>query len=307
MTDLSLIIRFVGNPVITDMLIGDLKDYAAILFTENHNAAVYSICDALPVVMANVPVAETERIAAYEFVESIGDGNAKVYATMNVSGPAIRADDVESALGYNGSGIKIAILDSGINSSHPDLNDLDDKPATNDPKVILEVSKVDWDNDNVPDVDAMDYVGHGTHVAGIAAGTGEASNYKYKGTAPGAWLMNLKVLKLKWWPWGLDSDGRQDDVVNAIDYAISEGADVICMSLGWPGGDGTSESAKAANDAVDAGVVVVVGAGNDGLDGSGTIKTPGDASYVITVGAIDDNGTIDIGDDVLWQAWSSGF
>lgn len=83
MKNLSLIIRFVKDQRNTGMQIEELKNYAASLFTDNHNSTVYSICDVLPIVMAKVPVAEAERIAAYEFVESIGDGDRKVYSGLD--------------------------------------------------------------------------------------------------------------------------------------------------------------------------------------------------------------------------------
>lgn len=310
MENLSLIIRLVRDQQITGMQIGDLKNYAASLFTESHNATIYSICNVLPVVMAKAPVAEAERIAAYEFVESIGDGDRKGYVGLDISRPAIRADDVEATLGYNGSEKIIAILDTGINSSHPDLNDLDDDPSTFDPKVIDEMSFVDLDDDGVPDPgprgEPMDYLGHGTHVAGIAAGTGEASNHQYNGTALGAWLMNIKVAYLIWTAGGPTGTFEDDDVINGIDYAISQGADVISMSLGiFPGGDGTSELAKAADDAVDEGVVVVILAGNNGPSGQ-SIWTPADAFNVITVGAVDDGNTVDIDNDILADFSSRG-
>ncbi|MHA1852981.1 MAG: S8 family serine peptidase, partial [Candidatus Heimdallarchaeaceae archaeon] len=84
-------------------------------------------------------------------------------------------------LGIDGSGIKIAIVDTGIDSSHPDLDDFDNNPATNDPKVIAEASFIDYDFDGVNDTGVMDEFGHGTHCAGIAAANGTL-----KGIAPGA-------------------------------------------------------------------------------------------------------------------------
>ena len=149
--DLSLIIWLVKNERITGMQIGQLKDYASSLFTSSHSATVYSVLRVLPIVMAKVSALEAEKIAGYEFVESIGDGDRIGYATLDVSRQAIRVDDVEATYGYDGNGIKIAILDSGINSSHPDLDDLDDDPGTNDPKVIDDVSYVDHDDNGEPD------------------------------------------------------------------------------------------------------------------------------------------------------------
>jgi len=92
----------------------------------------------------------------------------KVKASLYESVPLIGAPELWKS-GYNGSGLEIAILDTGIDDTHPDLDDLDDNPATNDPKVIV---KVDFTDDNTTE----DLYGHGTHCAGIAAGTGNASS-----------------------------------------------------------------------------------------------------------------------------------
>ena|GEM_PF-5987985 len=302
--DLSLIIWLVKNERITGMQIGQLKNYASFLFTSNHSATVYSVLDVLPIVIAKVSAFEAEKIAGYEFVESIGDGNRIGYATLDVSRRAIKADDVETTYGYDGNGIKIAILDTGINSNHPDLDDLDDDPDTNDPKVIDEVSYVDRDDNGIPDEGPQDDFGHGTLVAGIAAGTG-SQNSMLKGIAPGAWLLNIKVMNLTWF--GDIPTGRfqRDDVINGIDHALVQGADVICMSLGEPGGDGTSSLSRAADYAVEAGVVVVTVAGNSG-PGAETINAPGDAFNVITVGSVNDGGTEYIQNDVLASGSSRG-
>jgi len=308
---LSLIIRLVEDERRTSMSIRSLKNYVVSLFESSHSATVYSILEVLPIIMAKVPVAEATKIAAYRFVESVGDGEGKVYGTLDVSRQVIRADYVKTNLGYDGSGKIIAILDSGINSSHPDLNDLDDDPATCDPKVIYETSCVDWGDDGVPDVDPMDHCGHGTMVAGVVAGTGEAENYQYVGVAPQSKLLNIKVLELGWEGVPEHSkprpEGEPDDIVNGIEEAISQGADVICLSLGDEAlvADGTNILAKTADDAVENGVVVVVAAGNQGPDPQ-TITAPGDAFNVITVGASNDHNTVGIGNNTLWIGSSRG-
>jgi subtilisin family serine protease len=201
----------------------------------------------------------------------------KVHACLSESVPLIGAPELWSA-GYNGTGIQIAILDTGINGTHPDLDDLDDNPNTFDPKVIR---KVNFSDDNTTD----DLRGHGTHCAGIAAGTGAASGGKNKGVAPGAKLWNVKVLDKNGW-------GEESWVISGINYAAygpdgiahsGDEADVISMSLGGDPSDGNDPTSIAADKAVDLGVVVVVAAGNGAnyLE----ISAPGDAKKVITVGA----------------------
>ena len=171
-----------------------------------------------------------------------------------------------------GTGMKIAILDTGIDKTHPDLNDLDDDPGTNDPKVIFE--KCFTGENRVTD----DY-GHGTHVASIAAGTGEASGYVYIGVAPEAWLMNGRVFNYQ-------QIAYDSWVIQAIGWAVTNGATVINLSLGADvNGDGTDPLSVACDSAVDQGVIVCIASGNIGDQGYNTVGIPGVARKAITVGA----------------------
>jgi len=208
----------------------------------------------------------------------------KVSVSLSESVPLIGAPSLWAA-GYTGAGVKIAILDTGIDDTHPDLDDIDDDPGTIDPKVIAAVNFSD-------DSTAMDLHGHGTHCAGIAAGTGAASSSLYRGVAPGAWLYNVKVLNQYgsgYWSW----------IISGIEYATygpdglpstGDEANVISMSLrGW-GTDGTDPASLACDAAVDQGIVVAVAAGNEW--DYFTIGTPGVARKVITVGASDKSDTL---------------
>ncbi|MHA1223125.1 MAG: S8 family peptidase, partial [Candidatus Heimdallarchaeaceae archaeon] len=177
-------------------------------------------------------------------------------------------------LGIDGNGTTIAILDTGIDKFHPDLDDLDNNPLTNDPKVILENSFVDYDNDGINDTDAMDQHGHGTHCAGIAAGNGIL-----KGVAPEAWLMNGRVLDSRGW-------AEVSWVVKGIDWAAANGADVISMSIGWMPGDVLPLMNEAVDAAWESGSIVVIAAGNSGPMET-TVSSPGMASKALTVGASD--------------------
>ncbi|RLD97251.1 MAG: hypothetical protein DRI92_05960, partial [Aquificota bacterium] len=175
-------------------------------------------------------------------------------------------------LGINGSGIKIAIIDTGIDKTHPDLDDMDNDPSTNDPKIIAEQSFVDFDFDGTNDTDDSDQVGHGTHCAGIAAANG-----LLKGVAPGAYLMNARALDARGWAY-------VSWVVNAIDWAVNNGADIISMSIGWAPSDVIALLNEASNNAWERGTMVVVAAGNSGPSLT-TISSPGMASRALTVGA----------------------
>ena len=174
-----------------------------------------------------------------------------------------------------GEGVTIAVIDTGVDYTHGDLGS-----CTESQFLAGDCSKVvgGWDfvnNDNNP----MDDMGHGTHVAATAAGNGTL-----KGVAPGAKLVAYKVLDS-------GGSGSWSDVIAAIertvdpnqDFDTSDHYDIISMSLGG-GGNPDDAISQAVDNAVDAGVVAVIAAGNSG-PGEETIGSPGTARKAITVGA----------------------
>ncbi len=176
--------------------------------------------------------------------------------------------------GHDGTGIIIAILDTGVDATHPDLTD----------KVVHETSFVKQDLGYIDDEDPEDTFGHGTAVAGTAAGTGKASDGLYTGIAPGANFWNVKVLSAL----GI---GRDAGIIAGIEYATlgpdyqrdSSDPDIINLSLGGPGGP-DDLSSLAVDAAVTQGVVVTASAGNEGPFFS-SVGSPGAARLAITVGA----------------------
>lgn len=290
------------------MNMSQLKQHAEKVFTEQHSAKIWYIAEVLPFIHIMAMASEIEKIATYEFVDEINlNGDfVHVHPCLSVSVPTIRARDVWD-LGYNGSGKRIAIIDTGINQSHPDLDDLGDDPSTSDPKVIAEQ---DFTGEGITDDIAGNWSGHGTHCAGIAAGTGAASGGVYKGVAPGAWLLEARVY---------NSTGKCADVnwiSDAIDWAVSNDADVISFShqityfhsfWGYQiRTDGTRPPSPAADEAVERGIVFVASSGqyDEPYNPNNYIAAPGDAFNVITVGASNDSNTQDINDDTVpW--WSS--
>jgi subtilisin family serine protease len=183
-----------------------------------------------------------------------------VHASLSTSIPQIGANLVHTS-GITGQGVKTCIVDTGVDDTHPALNPL--------------IAQFDFVNN---DSDATDDHGHGTHVAGIIA----SKDATFRGVATGSSLMAAKVL---------DSNGQGffSDVISGIDWCVTNGADVINLSLGGDAFLGTCDSepdAMAVNNAVAAGVVVTAASGNDGwLD---AISQPACASGAIAVGAIDD-------------------
>jgi serine protease AprX len=190
-----------------------------------------------------------------------------VHTCLDASLPLIGVPRVWSEGGYRGRGIKIGIMDTGIDPDHPDFAG---RIAAG--KGFTGGSYVD---DN----------GHGTHVAGIAAGSGSASGGRYRGIAPEASLYIAKVLLA-------DGSGMMSDVMAGIEWAVEQEVHVIGLSLSGPAPcDGTDALSETCDAAIEAGVVVCAAAGNQG-PGTLTVGSPGCAGRVITVGASTDNDTV---------------
>ncbi|MFE3166894.1 S8 family serine peptidase [Streptomyces sp. NPDC059224] len=183
-------------------------------------------------------------------------------ASLDRSVPQIGAPKAWAA-GYNGKGVKIAVLDTGVDTTHPDLKD-----------------QVIESRNFTTAADASDHFGHGTHVASIAAGTGAKSHGKYTGVAPGAKILNGKVL---------DDTGSGDDsgILAGMEWAAAQGADVVNLSLG---GYDTPEidplEAEVNKLSNEKGILFAIAAGNEGPE---SVGSPGSADAALTVGAVDGN------------------
>lgn len=185
-----------------------------------------------------------------------------VHVTLDKSVPQIGAPTAWAA-GYDGTGEKVAILDTGIDPNHPDVKDA----------ILKTKSFIDGQ-------DYIDHFGHGTHVASTIAGSGAASGGKYKGVAPGAKLLIGKVL-------GNDGSGPMSAIINGMQWAVDEKADVVSMSLGGDASDGTDPMSQAVNNLSNASnTLFVIAAGNAG-PAKGTVAMPGSAEKALTVGAVD--------------------
>ncbi|RDE16336.1 MAG: hypothetical protein C4K49_04795 [Candidatus Thorarchaeota archaeon] len=195
-----------------------------------------------------------------------------VWARLDYESPqeVLSADDLWSQ-GYNGTGVTVAVIDSGVQSTHPDLQG----------RLIGFRDFVNGLNDMDPSdgITSYDDNGHGTATAWLVAGTGVASAGLLKGMAPGADLLIVKVL---------DDTGSATDsaIATGIEFAVDNGADIISMSIGgsWTDTGISDPSIIASHAAVEEGVVVVVAAGNDG-PAPFSINAPGVVEDVITVGA----------------------
>ena len=200
--------------------------------------------------------------------------DAKVKVFTDTSVPLIGAPEVwkrkdPSGRGADGTGVTVAVLDSGVDYSHPDLGG----GFGAGHKVVAGYDFVNNDGD------PMDDHSHGSHVAGIIAGRAAAKG-GITGVAPGATLTAYKVMDA-------NGEGYTSDIVAGIEAAADPAnphrADVINMSLGGTG-DGSDPMGQAATAATRAGVVVVAAAGNEG-PGRATVGTPAAADGVLAVGA----------------------
>jgi serine protease AprX len=201
-------------------------------------------------------------------------------------------DLAQQQTGYDGSGVTVAVIDTGIDSLHVGLDDHDDDNSTYDPKVIGFYDPVNNpDKTNGTEIQAYDDQGHGTHCAGTVAGTG-APTYEHAGMAPQANLVGVKVLDAGGsGSFSVVMAGMQWTVENRYKFNIRAAS----MSLGGPGPiEWTSAEEDSvnryANEMVRAGISMLIAAGNSAA--TGTIGTPGGAEDVITVGALNKNTAI---------------
>ncbi len=259
--------------------------------------------NAVAVQLNGTPLA---TIAAAPMVQS-AEYNALYHPNLSESYKIINASDAWTAAGGRataGAGIKIGDIDTGIDNTHPFFDptgfsyppgfpkcDAADSASHHEDqdcnyvsqKVI--VAKVFYNKAQQQGLDAQAIQDHGTHTAGIAAGvTGKTAVVNgvsiddMSGIAPGAWLGNYNVF-----PGGV-LNARSEDILNAVDAAIEDGMDVLNLSLGGSYHGNNDLLAMGLDNAVDAGVVVAVAAGNSG-PGQGTLQSPGRARKIITVAA----------------------
>ena len=283
------------------------NDFTNWLRANAPNARITSQYDiSLNAVAVQLNGTSLETIAGAPMVQQV-QYNVLYHPNLSESYKIINASDAWAAAGGRsvaGAGIKIGDIDTGIDDTHPffdptgfsypagfpkcDAADSNSHHPDQDckyvsPKVI--VAKVFYNKAKQQGLDAQAIQDHGTHTAGIAAGvTGKTAVVNgvsiddMSGIAPGAWLGNYNVF-----PGNVDN-ARSEDILNAVDAAIADGMDVLNLSLGGSYHGNNDLLANGLDNAVDAGVVVAVAAGNSG-PGGGTIESPGRARKVITVGA----------------------
>ena len=209
--------------------------------------------------------------------------------------PVHGVDLVWQDTGYTGEGVTMAIIDTGIDGNHTALDDLDDDNMTDDPKIVAFYDAINNPGaTNGTEIFPYDDNGHGTHCAGITAGTG-APNYLHIGVAPRANLVGVKVLDG-------GGSGSFAAVMAGMQWTVEKRHEfnirAASMSLGaltgaieWTSSEEESVN-RMANEMMRAGVTLFIAAGNSG--GTATIGTPGSAEDVITVGSLDKDTSIAI-------------
>ena len=217
--------------------------------------------------------------------------NYEVRALLDVATPAINAENIiRNNTRLTGSGVTIAVIDTGI-YQHDDLEG-------------RIVGFQDFINNRT---EAYDDNGHGTHCAGDAAGNGAMSGGLYRGPAPNASIIGVKVLNKL-------GSGSLETVMEGVQWCIenkdSLGIDILSMSLGAQANPSYRQETddpmvEMVNKAWDAGMVVCVAAGNSGPNNR-TIASPGISSKIITVGAMDDKNTLPREDDTIASFSSRG-
>ena len=220
------------------------------------------------------------------------------YPSLDNSIDSIGTDVIWNEFGFRGEDTTIAILDTGIDFNHESLDDLDDNSNTEDPKISVDSDgMLAFYNANTdkeyPDEQPHDSGSHGTHCAGIAAGTGGPSG-TYSGVAPQANLVGVIALD--------GGSGDEGDLLRAVDWTIENkdrfSIDVMSLSLGGPivipgaTNNGDSSISQALDVAVEAGIVTVVAIGNGNLGIAAhpaSASYPGDSVKAITVGSVNDD------------------
>jgi serine protease AprX len=242
---------------------------------------------------------QLKRLADHPAVASI-HWDRPLASTMNRVAVTTGARGVQQVLGFTGAGVGVAVIDSGVANWHDDLTYNGGNSVVKTSGGQRVAAFVDFVNGRSA---AYDDNGHGSHVAGIIAGNGYDSRGTRAGIAPDAHLVSLKVL---------DGQGKGviSNVIAALDYIVATKSTHNIRVANLSVGAAVTESFNtdpltiAAKRAVDAGIVIVTAAGNigkaqDGKPLYGGITAPGNAPWVITVGAYSHEGTVTRVDDVM--------
>ena len=225
-------------------------------------------------IIVSIGLAIMLTVSLYWAISFVSDGG---FTSVRPSNTALEYQESYSEMiqfnqvSLDGEGVSVCIVDSGINLSHPDLEK-------------LELSG--WSDFINQESEPYDDNGHGTSMAGILVADGWM-----KGIAPKVDLFVAKALD------GVNGQGSDEVVAQAIDWCVAQNVNIISLSLGGAPGIlpfnpfSGRDSGDAANDAINQGIVVVAAAGNDGgADDDGDVAHPSSEQLVISVGGVNTNG-----------------
>jgi subtilisin family serine protease len=191
-----------------------------------------------------------------------------VRASLDQSVPQTGAPQAWQA-GYRADGVKVAVLDTGVDATHPDL-----------------AGRIAATENFSDAADAVDHNGHGTHVASTISGSGAASGGRYQGMAPGAKLLVGKVL-------GDGGSGSESAIIAGMQWATQQGARVVNMSLGGRPTDGFDPLSQAVDELTEStGALFVVAAGNTGADNA--VGSPATADRALAVASVTKSGQLSV-------------
>jgi serine protease AprX len=244
-----------------------------------------------------LPNGQIKKLAQHPAVARL-DLDRPTKAHMARVANLVGARYVRAAYGYDGAGIGVAVIDSGVTNWHNDLTYTGSNSLVHVQGNQRVAAFVDFVNGGTQPFDDF---GHGTHVSGIVAGNGHDSGGSHAGIAPAAHIVSLKVLD------GL-GQGVISDVIAAIEYSIANRTAYNIRVINLSVGSAVTSSYNvdpltlAAKRAVEVGMVVVAAAGNAGRNAAGqpqygAITSPGNAPWVLTVGASSHAGTLNRLDD----------
>jgi serine protease AprX len=339
-SDLPALMGHSTVPVIIQYKVRPNSDHVSRIM--NAGGAVSKVFSNVQGIAATVPGSAVSSLAADPDVAYISVDRPVASRTAWYDAEPINAPSVWTT-GLDGTGIGIAVIDSGINATMADLGNAQPTKSSGGPwlpspwlpnpwlpvpsppngwqtggggnnRVVFAhnfLTNSSWRQSNT-----NDQYGHGTHVAGIIGGngamsTGQQYTRTFKGIAPNANLIDLQVLDQ-------NGQGMESDVIAAIEMAIALQSTYNIRIINLSLGRGVYESytvdplCQAVEQAWKAGILVVVAAGNDGRlesfnsEGYGTINAPANDPYVLTAGAVNTNNTAAIQDDTVASYSSKG-
>jgi PGF-pre-PGF domain-containing protein len=245
--------------------------------------------------IVDTAVVDTEIVDTDLFIQGSNLNSGLLASPLDVSTASVRANYSWNVMNVTGRNVKVGVIDTGIDYTHPDLGGCFGYGVNTDCRVFDGYNIVDGTDDPMDD----HVYSHGTQVAGILAANGNLI-----GVAPDAIMYAFKACN----SFGSCSSS---DVIMAMDWAKNMSVDIVSLSIGFWVGDvvegnsGLNAVSRQAEILSDAGIIVVIAAGNSG-PGVSTILAPADSKSIISVGAVLDKGTVSINDDEVWLESSRG-